>query len=295
MNKPSLRTWACVLSPFALNAYLCHELFTVEYTQHMGSIEGAYISISRYALDSPGGLSWFPLWYGGIPYENSYPPLLHLLVAAFAWATGLSVALAYHTVTALMYCLGPVTLFWMSYRLSGARVASFAASLLYSLFSPSLILMPSVLEDLGTSLGPRRLQSLVYWGEGPHVMAMTLLPVAVVALAAALKKPSPIRVYGAAIALTSVVLTKLAGRACARVCGRYLRAQPIRRIFANVGDSRGHRRPFVCLGFTVDTAVDVACHSPERARGCGEIPGCVESDRVSIGRLGPARTRWLPS
>ena len=227
MNKPSLRTWACVVSLFALNAYLCHELFTVEYTQHMGSIEGAYISISRYALDSPGGLSWFPLWYGGIPYENSYPPLLHLLVAAFAWATGLSVALAYHAVTALMYCLGPVTLFWMSYRLSGARAASFAASLLYSLFSPSLILMPSVLEDLGTSLGPRRLQSLVYWGEGPHVMAMTLLPVAVVALAAALKKPSPIRVYGAAIALTSVVLTNwlgglaLASAVVAYVLSRY--------------------------------------------------------------------------
>ena len=139
-----------------------------------GSIEGAYISISRYALENPGGLSWFPLWYGGIPYQNSYPPLLHLLVAAFAWVTGFSVALSYHTITALMYCLGPVTLFWMSWRLSGSRSASLGAALLYSLFSPSAILMPSVLEDLGTSLGPRRLQALVYWGEGPHVTAMAL-------------------------------------------------------------------------------------------------------------------------
>ena len=177
----------------------------------MGSIEGAYISISRYALENPGGLSWFPLWYGGIPYQNSYPPLLHLLVAAFAGVTGLSAALAYHAITALMYCLGPVTLFWMSYRLSGARAASFVASLLYSLFSPSAILMPSVLEDLGGSLGPRRLQALVYWGEGPHVTAMTLLPVAIVALSAALKKPSPVRVYVAAIALASVVLTNWLG------------------------------------------------------------------------------------
>ena len=177
----------------------------------MGSIEGAYISISRYALENPEGLTWFPLWYGGIPYQNSYPPLLHLLVAAFAGVTGLSAALAYHAITALMYCLGPVTLFWMSYRLSGARAASFGAALLYSLFSPSTILMPSVLGDLGTALGPRRLQALVYWGEGPHVTAMTLLPVAIVALSAALKKPSPVRVYVAAIALASVVLTNWLG------------------------------------------------------------------------------------
>ena len=223
VNKPSLRTWACVVSLFALNSILCHELFTVEYTQHMGSIEGAYISISRYALENPGGLRWFPLWYGGISYQNSYPPLLHLLVAVFAGTTGLSVALAYHAVTALMYCLGPVTLFWMGYRLSGSRATSFAASLLYSLFSPSVVLMPSVLEDLGTSLGPRRLQALVYWGEGPHVMAMTLLPVAIVALVAALKKPSPVRVYIAALALASVVLTNwLGGLALAAAVVAYL-------------------------------------------------------------------------
>ena len=223
MTKQSLQTLACVVSLFALNAILCHELFTVEYTQHMGSIEGAYISISRYALENPGDLTWFPLWYGGIPYQNSYPPLLHLLVAAFAGVTGLSAALAYHAITALMYCLGPVTLFWMSYQLSGARAASFVASLLYSLFSPSVILMPSVLEDLGTSLGPRRLQSLVYWSEGPHMTAMTLLPVAIVTLSAALKKPSLVRVYVAAIALASVVLTNwLGGLALAAAVVAYL-------------------------------------------------------------------------
>ena len=223
MSKPRLQTLACVIGLFALNATLCHELFTVEYTQHMGSIEGAYISISRYALENPDGLTWFPLWYGGIPYQNSYPPLLHLLVAAFAWVTGLSVALSYHAITALMYCLGPVTLFWMSWRLSGSRSASLGAALLYSLFSPSAILMPSVLGDLGTSLGPRRLQALVYWGEGPHVTAMTLLPVAVLALSAALRKPGPVRVYVAAIALASVVLTNwLGGLALAAAVVAYL-------------------------------------------------------------------------
>jgi hypothetical protein len=36
---------------FALNAYLCHELFATEYTAHLGSIEAAYIGLSQYVLD----------------------------------------------------------------------------------------------------------------------------------------------------------------------------------------------------------------------------------------------------
>ena len=43
----------------------------------MGSIEAAYIGLARYIANHLGELSWFPLWYGGIPYADTYPPLLH--------------------------------------------------------------------------------------------------------------------------------------------------------------------------------------------------------------------------
>ena len=53
--------------------------------------------------------------------------------------------------------------------------------------------------------------------------AMALLPVVIVALAAALKKPSPVRVYAAAITLASVVLTNwLGGLALAAAVVAYL-------------------------------------------------------------------------
>ena len=68
-----------------LNLYIARELFITEYLAQMGSIEGAYIAIARYASQNRGDLSWFPLWYAGIPYQNTYPPLLHLIVAAWAY------------------------------------------------------------------------------------------------------------------------------------------------------------------------------------------------------------------
>jgi hypothetical protein len=35
---------------FLVNAYICRGLFAAEYLRHMGSIEAAYIGISRYML-----------------------------------------------------------------------------------------------------------------------------------------------------------------------------------------------------------------------------------------------------
>src|SRR5277367_1330187 len=105
---------------FLASVYVCRELFHVEYLPHMGSIEGAYIGISRYALAHWRDLTWVPLWYEGIPYQNTYPPLLHLGVALVAWMRGISAAHAYHWTTALAYCFGPVALFALVRRLSGS-------------------------------------------------------------------------------------------------------------------------------------------------------------------------------
>src|SRR5205085_4088201 len=101
-----------------LNAFLTRRLFVTEYLDQMGSIEGAYIGLSRYWIENWRDLSWFPLWYGGIPFQNTYPPLLHAVVALVAAASRLSPALAYHVVTALSYSLGAVTVFWLAYKLS---------------------------------------------------------------------------------------------------------------------------------------------------------------------------------
>ncbi len=210
---------------FGLNFYVCRELFSIEYLRHMGSIEGAYIGISRYAMAHWRDLTWFPLWYGGVPYQNSYPPLLHWGVALVASVRGITPAHAYHWTTALAYCLGPVSLFALVRRLSGSRWAGFAAGLIYTAVSPSAWLIPAIAHDLGGPFRPRRLMTLVYYGEGPHVAAMMLLPVVILLVDLAARKRKGYWVAAAAVALASVVLTNwLAGFALALGIGAYMLA-----------------------------------------------------------------------
>jgi hypothetical protein len=182
------KTLVLALALFLLNFYLCHELFGIEYLVHMGSIEGAFIGLSRYINAHWNDLTWFPLWNAGIPYPTTYPPLLHLVVALVASVCGMSPAHAYHWVTALAYCLGPVALFALTFRISGSRWAGFVAGLIYSSVSTSAWLIPRVGRDLGSPFFSRRLQALVFYGEGPHVSSMTLLTLAVVCLDLAMAK-----------------------------------------------------------------------------------------------------------
>ena len=207
----SRETCACVGVLVAVNAAVSWKLFVTEYLVYLGSIEAAYVGLSRYVIEHPWDLVWFPLWYGGVPYENTYPPLTHIVVAIVAWLGGISPALAHHVVGATMYCLGPVTLFALAFRLSRDRLASFAAALVYSLVSPSALLIGGVARDLGTPWGPRRLQAQVVYGEGPHLVALALLPLAVLALDRALEKSNPTRVYVAALAMAAVPLTNWIG------------------------------------------------------------------------------------
>ena len=196
---------------FALNAWVCARLFTTSYTNHLESIEAAYISLSQYFLNHPFSFGWFPLWYNGIPYPNTYPPLLHILVAGVAWLLRISPALAHHAVCAALYSLGPVTLFLMAGRISNAWGASFLASLAYSLLAPSTWIIPAVRGWAGGGSNIARLQSLVKFGDGPHVAALTLLPLAILALHCALERWSSVRAALAAIAFAAVVLTNWLG------------------------------------------------------------------------------------
>jgi len=199
------------LALLALNVFFTKELFTLEYSQYMGSIEAAFISISRYMLENWRDLTWFPLWYGGIPFQNSYPPLLHAIVAVIAGTFRISPALAHHAVTACMYCAGPVSLYFLALRLSGSRWYAFWAAWTYSIFSPSYFLMASVRSGMGGQVGPRRLQALVCFGEGPHITSIALLPVALLALDVAMAKRRPFWYVLAAVSMTLVVLSNWLG------------------------------------------------------------------------------------
>jgi hypothetical protein len=223
-----LRTPLLAGSLFLLNLFVCRGLLRAEYLRHMGSIEGAYVGISRYAMEHWRDLSWFPLWYDGIPYQNTYPPLLHWVVALVAKILGFTAAHGHHVVTALAYCLGPVAVFALALELSGSRVQAFVAGLLYTAVTPSAWLVPAIAADLGSRLYSRRLQALVFYGEGPHVSAMTLLPVAMLALHLAMtrKRWSGVYIAFAVVSLAAVPLTNwLAAFALALMAISYLVAR----------------------------------------------------------------------
>ncbi|HEX3880818.1 MAG TPA: hypothetical protein VHW24_27740 [Bryobacteraceae bacterium] len=148
----------------------------------MGSIEAAFIGLARYIRDHFPDLSWMPLWYGGIPFPDSYPPLLHTAVAAVSGVGHIPAALAYHFVTATLYSLAPVLLYWSLGRLSIARWAAIVASLGYSIFSPTIWWVPSFRNAIGGWWAPCRLDAMVSWGEGPHITSLMFLPLAMAAL-----------------------------------------------------------------------------------------------------------------
>lgn len=167
----------------AINAYIVRELFRTEYTVQMHSIEGTYMAISRVLMEQPSAVwSWWPYWFCGIPFGNTYFPLLHIVDAVVARLAGVSPALAYHAVSATMYCLGPVALFFLVWRMAKSPGLAFVSAMAYELVSPSLWLIPEIVLDTGTPWNARRYQTLVAWGEGPHVVALTIVPIALLLL-----------------------------------------------------------------------------------------------------------------
>src|ERR1019366_7179688 len=195
----------------ALNLSISWRLLKVEYTNQFSSVEGYFIAIARYISGHWGDFSWYPLWHCGMPYQDTYVPLLHLVVAATASLGHIPAARAYHGVIGVAYALGAPALYGMAVRLGAPRGAAFLSALCYGLFSPSALLMADVARDLGGLWYGRRLQVMTVYGEGPHVTAMTLLPVVVLALENALVKRTGRTLALAALSIALVFLTNIPG------------------------------------------------------------------------------------
>ncbi len=207
----------CILALLALNVWISARLFRTEFTPFRDSIEGSYMGLARWLKANWAHPGWFPLWYGGIPVENAYPPLLHHLVALFSFATGMTVAHSVHAVTAAFYCLGPVALFLLVLRLTKSQWKAFAAGWLYSLISPAGFLLPWVREGI-TVWSPVRLFALLKHDEAVNIAAIALLLAALTAIHAALEHPLGWRTVVAVLASASVALTNWLG-SVALVCG----------------------------------------------------------------------------
>ena len=195
---------------FALNAAIVWPLFRIEYLDDFQSVEGIFITVGRFLREYWPHASWFPWFDAGMPFENSYLPLVSYLVAAIAFVARCSPAHAFHFLTALFYSLGPVFLFLFARRLSGRVAPAFVAAVFWSLLSPSSM-VPELLRDMGTVWGSRRLMNIVVYGETPHAVSVALLPLALLLIGRALDRPNLRRFALAVLALAAMMLSNTFG------------------------------------------------------------------------------------
>src|SRR5277367_6494805 len=120
-RRPSGRTQDLAAAALiaGVNVFVCWRLFFLHYAANMFSIEAAYIALTRYVSANWGDLLWFPSWYDGLPFQNAYQPGLPIFAAAFTTVFRMEPAHAYHFACALLYCAGPIGIYFLASRLSG--------------------------------------------------------------------------------------------------------------------------------------------------------------------------------
>ena len=195
---------------FALNALLCWPLFRVEYLNDFQSNEGSWITFARFLQQNWPHVAWFPWFDAGMPFEDTYLPGVSATVAAVSTVGHFPLARVFHVVGALAYSLAPVFLFLFAREISGRIAPSVWAAVLWSLFSPS-VLIPTLHLEMGTRWGLRRLRNIVIYGETPHNAALCLLPIALLLTWRYLDRPTVRRFAMAVFATAAVMLTNAFG------------------------------------------------------------------------------------
>lgn len=209
---------------FAANVAINLPLFQDGAQPYRGSIESGYAGIARFFAQHPNPWGWNPLIYCGLPAQHSYLPGAPYLVALLLWARPEMEPLhAYRIVVAIFACLGPVTLFLFSWYSTRSKWWALAAAIGYSLCSPSYDLFQTIDQDRGLLPIPWRLHVMLKYGEGPHNMGLTLLPLALMGVMAASSGRGFATILAAAVGLAAVALTHwIASLALAICCVLFL-------------------------------------------------------------------------
>jgi hypothetical protein len=195
------------LAVFAVNAWVVWRLFFVQYLDQLTSVEGEFIAVARYIQRHWPGYDWFSMWEAGYPVARTYQPAVHYTVAAVASLFGINTASAFHFIAAVSYSLGGVAFYYLANALSGSRRIAFGGALIFSLFSPSVLLSHRVLVDVGGLWNARRLQALVAYGELPNLTGLMLGMFGLALLHRALARRTAASGFAAALVLAAVPAT----------------------------------------------------------------------------------------
>ena len=139
--------WLAALLLLTMNVVLSWRLFSAGYLVHFNSSDPFFFALTDHIRSYWPHVGWYPCWYGGMPFEYTYQPLLLHIAAGVSWVTAWSAPHAFHFSVALFYALGPVTLYRFVLGLSQRLDTSIFAALCYSLWSPSALLVPAIAQD----------------------------------------------------------------------------------------------------------------------------------------------------
>jgi hypothetical protein len=195
---------------FGLNAWICHRLFAIEFT-HLHNNAGAFMSLARFYREHWRNLGWMPWFDAGKPIEYAYQPLLPALTAVLNALSPWSIARCYEIMIATIYSLGSITLFWFAWEWSGSLGLGFLAGLTDSLLSFSPMFIPDIRVQPWGIWGAQRLYNLVYYGESPHNLAVTLLPLGLLFLYRAIARRDRRSIAGAIVICAAIVLSNVFG------------------------------------------------------------------------------------
>jgi len=201
--------WLAALLLLTMNVVLSWRLFSAGYLVHFNSSDPFFFALTDHIRSYWPHVGWYPCWYGGMPFEYTYQPLLLHIAAGVSLVTAWSAPHAFHFSVALFYALGPVTLYRLMLGLSQRLDTSIFAALCYSLWSPSALLVPAIAQDMGGVWHARRLFNIVIYADSPLTVGLTMVPLAILAVHWAVRRPGVLSAIVTALALISVPLINI--------------------------------------------------------------------------------------
>ena len=195
---------------FLLTAALIRPFFKAKYTDKWASIESTFVADARFLMDHWPHPQWQPLWYGGTRFDYIYPPGLRYGTALIAKTFGYLPVKAYHAYTALFYAVGIAGVYLFIRVGTRSRRAAWLGAAAAALLSPSFLFLKEMRQDSWMWM-PLRLGVLVKYGEGPHMTALALIPLALAFTWLALEAHRPAALAAAALFSAAVASNNFYG------------------------------------------------------------------------------------
>lgn len=210
MNRASRTTLLDMALLFFATAILILPLFRIDYLNDWMSIEGSFISDARFVRDHWPHPAWNALWYCGNRFDYAYTPGTRYGAAIAAMLFQVIPARGYHIYIGVMYCLGTSGAYFLARTGTGSRAAAWFAACAEALLSPVFLILKSYRQD-SLRWMPERLNTLIKWGEGPHMCALAVIPFALAFSLLAFRRGKLWTVAAAGLCCALVVTDNLYG------------------------------------------------------------------------------------